>query len=389
MTYNKPRGRGRRRALSTVVPSHIDPTKLPQRCYWDPSGRGHWYTKFTVDGKSRRAKIAGPTARLSDLHKIMEHRNGVTVDCLNWLWSKFKESPQFTQLSKSSQDDWSYCSRIIEQHPTKIPGLKVGQVALVEWTPVLMQKLIDQIAKTRGPSAAAHTARYLRRICNWSVLRGYLRSSPVPERFEMPKERQLRRLPTKLVVSNLVTFGQESAGRPAHTKGSCAAYIPWTLVLASRCRLRGIEVFDLTDASLVPAGIVCRRRKGSQDNITQWTPELRQVVQAAQAYRNQLWSEQGRPVPMDPAQRYLLVTDTGGQIKSSTWQSAWRRFLASAIAAGVITEDERFGLHDMKRRGATDTKGTKAQKMDATGHKSRSELDKYDFELPIVAASED
>lgn len=48
-----------------------------------------------------------------------------------------------------------------------------------------------------------------------------------------------------------------------------------------------------------------------------------------------------------------------------------------------------FGIHDLKRRGATDTKGTKADKKDATGHKSDAMLEVYDHSVPVVPATGD
>ena len=86
---------------------------------------------------------------------------------------------------------------------------------------------------------------------------------------------------------------------------------------------------------------------------------------------------------MRPEHRYLLVNASGDEIK----QSSWRRFMELAIKEEIIAKEQWFGLHDMKRRGATDTKGTKAEKMEATGHHSRQMLDIYDHSVPHVDAS--
>ena len=55
-----------------------------------------------------------------------------------------------------------------------------------------------------------------------------------------------------------------------------------------------------------------------------------------------------------------------------------------AIEEKVMTEEQRFGLHDLKRRGVTDTKGTRADKQNATGHKQESMMDVYDIEISFV-----
>ncbi|WP_269791219.1 hypothetical protein [Stenotrophomonas sp. Iso1] len=38
-----------------------------------------------------------------------------------------------------------------------------------------------------------------------------------------------------------------------------------------------------------------------------------------------------------------------------------------AIAEGVIAADERFSLHDLKRKGGTDAAGSKSERQDALG----------------------
>ncbi|MGQ7248845.1 hypothetical protein ACUN9Y_16100 [Halomonas sp. V046] len=55
-----------------------------------------------------------------------------------------------------------------------------------------------------------------------------------------------------------------------------------------------------------------------------------------------------------------------------------------AIEEEVITKDERFGLHDLKRRGITDTQGTRHDKQEASGHRSAAMLDVYDLSTLIV-----
>ena len=49
-----------------------------------------------------------------------------------------------------------------------------------------------------------------------------------------------------------------------------------------------------------------------------------------------------------------------------------------------MTKEEWFGLHDIKRRGTTDTKGTAEDKLEATGHKSRQILEIYDKSISRV-----
>jgi len=58
-----------------------------------------------------------------------------------------------------------------------------------------------------------------------------------------------------------------------------------------------------------------------------------------------------------------------------------------AIEKSVLTEDQRFGMHDFKRKGITDTVGTRADKQQASGHKDEAMMDVYDLSLPLVDPS--
>ena len=55
---------------------------------------------------------------------------------------------------------------------------------------------------------------------------------------------------------------------------------------------------------------------------------------------------------------------------------------AKAIAAGVIDQKSRFGLHGLKHRGITDT--SPDQKKSGGGHKTEAMASHYDHELQVV-----
>lgn len=377
--------KGRRRSRTKKYPPHIDSAKLPKRCYWD-GDKKHWYTVFEIDGKPKRARIAGADAKLSDLHKIMEMRAGEETDNIIWLRKKFTASIQYKQCAAKTREGYDYCASVAENHPSKLKGLTIGQVPLSTWNAEASQKLIDQIAVANGPSAAAHVFRYLRRLFNWSLKRGHTKTIPLGK-IELPKQRQQRRLPAHDVLGRLIPFAQQRGQLKPHTKGSCAPYLWKVLVIGKRCRLRGIEIFSINDAQVLDEGLYCERTKGSRDNVTTWSPDLKSAITAAQAERDACWADNARPIPMRAEDRLVIVNESGDGIGQSTWQSAWRRLLKQALLAEVITKDEWFGLHDMKRRSITDTKGGRAAKLAGGGHKDEGMLEIYDFEVPHVPAA--
>jgi hypothetical protein len=61
--------------------------------------------------------------------------------------------------------------------------------------------------------------------------------------------------------------------------------------------------------------------------------------------------------------------------------------MAAAIADGVLGDEDRFGLHGLKHRGVTDTEGTRADKKQASGHKTDAMPGLYDQATPRVNAA--
>jgi hypothetical protein len=113
---------------------------------------------------------------------------------------------------------------------------------------------------------------------------------------------------------------------------------------------------------------LCERVKGSSTNITLWDDRLRFVVKQCIADRDALWAKKKQPYPMRSEQRFLVVNNSGEPLTEDS----------------LMTEEEWFGLHDIKRRGTTDTEGTAEDKLEATGHKSRQMLEIYDKSIARV-----
>ena len=374
--------RGRRRQINPDIPAHIEQGKLPDYCYWDKQ-KSHWYTiQRHPDRKPTRHRIAGKSATLGDLHKIMEEISDVERDTFKWLSGLYKESAKFTVLANKTQKNYEGSEKILVNHPTKL-NKPLGTIPLHLWDNPLVQKLIDKITTEHGPAAANHCLVHIRIVFNWGKNRGHCKYNP-GEDIDRAKERKLRRLPSKQTLNRLIMLAQERGGFLSHKKGSCTPYLWPALVIGYECRLRGIETNSLTDAHLLDEGLLCERTKGSRTNITTWNDNLRQAVSHLQKRRSEIWGRKKRPAPINSRDRYLFVNETGGPLAKSSLDSAFTRFMQMAINEGVITEEQRFGLHDLKRRGTTDTKGTRADKQEATGHKSASMMEIYDYSIPVV-----
>jgi len=378
--------RGRKRKFNTAIPAHISQNQLPDSCYWDNSASGHWYTTYKDEtGRQRRKRIASKHATLSDLHKIIEELKGVDKNTYKWLSNLFQKSTQFKDLATSTQSDYRYCSKIVEAHPTKL-NKPLGEVSLSKWNAPLIQKLVDQMSVTRGASAANHALRYTRRLLKWGKNRGY-----IPENYatgvEQAKETPSQKLVSEDAYMRVLNYAIECGNLLPKTKGSAPPYIWMIMEIAYLCRLRGIEVITLTEDKATDQGIICDRTKGSRTNIAEWNGRLKKVWKSAIDKRNAIWSASKHPIPHIAKNRFVIINHDGMAIRKQSLDNAWQRFIKRAIKLEIITEEERFSLHDLKRKGATDTKGTRAEKQEATGHRSAAMMDVYDKSVPLVKPS--
>lgn len=375
--------RGRKRKLNPDIPKHIDQRSLPRGVYYDARGSGVWYTLYVDEGgKQHRKNLAGSKATLSELHRLMEERSGVDRNSLAFLAEQYHQSQKFKSLKKKTQDGYYYARDVLLAIPTKL-GKPLGELAVRKFTPSLVQRLIDKIAEEGKPSKAAHALRYLRLLMQWGRNRGYVETNPA-QGIEAPKERKQRRLPEPAVMVNLIQFAQQQGQLTRGEKGACAPYLWCVMEISYLCRLRGIETVTLTDANETPEGVLTNRRKGSRDNIVRWTPRLRAAWDAAKQLRSNIWEKKKMPVPNAAEQRPLIVAAHGGALQKTSLDTAWQRLVNQAIAKGIMTAEQRFGLHDFKRRGITDTEGTRADKQQASGHRSEGMLDVYDLSVPVV-----
>jgi len=312
----------------------------------------------------------------------MEQLKGIEKDTFNWLSNKFHESEKFKAFARKTQGNYEYCQNIIVNHPTKLNKL-LGSIPLNRWDNGLVQKLVDKLEVERGPTAANHCLRYIRLVFRWGKNRVGLKENPGVG-IDPAKERKLRRLPDKQVLIRLVAEAKNRGAMQSRVKGSCSPYLWCVLEIGYQCRLRGIETNKLTDADLLPEGLLCNRTKGSRTNITEWNDRLMEAVNYLKARRKEIWNKKKCPIPARKEDRHLFVSESGSPLVKSSLDSSWKRFINTMIKEEIIEVSQRFGLHDLKRRGTTDTIGTRAEKQEAAGWKNESMVDVYDHSLPIV-----
>lgn len=88
------------------------------------------------------------------------------------------------------------------------------------------------------------------------------------------------------------------------------------------------------------------------------------------------------PTPMHPEDRLVLVNKLVAAVSRQALSTIWQTLMSACVELGVITDADRFGLHDAKRKGITDTQGTRADKRESSGHCTDVMMDVYDLRVP-------
>jgi site-specific recombinase XerD len=381
--------RGRPRKHSPTIPAHIDQSRLPVGIYWDPSGAGRWYVR-TPDPKRGHLVarvVAGAAARLSDLHAIVEARKGGSAKgTIAHVLDAFHVSGAFKRLAASTRKHYADYARAIKTYPTRAG--KLGDLLVDRLEPPVFRTLVDRIAcgdaDTPGyPTKANHWLRYLKRAFGWGVQHGACTTNPCRAVECVPEVRNAR-MPARLVFRKVQMYARACSMLGAREPGSLPPYLWAAMEIAYTARLRGIEVLTLTDAHDWDDDLLTNRRKGSRDNLVRKNSGLAHALDALRVYRAQVWARRKRGIPLRPEQRSVFVGEDGEPLTRAGFNTAWGRMMRAAIRDGVIAAEQRFGLHGLKHRGVTDTKGTTAEKQDAAGHKTPAMTHLYDHELRRV-----
>ncbi|WP_333676826.1 integrase [Dyella sp.] len=384
--------RGRPRKFDPTVPKHIDQQKLPKGAFWDARDQV-WYTLVRKGAKQQRRLLARNTATLADLHRLVQElKDGDQPGSIRWLQEEFEKSDQWKELVPATQRDYQNCLARLAKLKTRMGTADLLLVNKLRKSDV--QLIVDEIGK-KTPAMANHIKRWLGRLFVWGMQRGRMADRENPAHgLDAAKEKSSAKVPTPQVMERVMAFARERGALKPHTRGSCPAYIWPAMVLTYRCRQRGIEALLLRDADKHKDGIYTSRRKGSDDNITKWSPELEEAWAVAIDYRRQVWARLKKAEPIRPEDRPLLVNQGGetlarlnekGEIETrSAFDTAWQRFIRMAMRDGVITPEQRFTMHGLKHRGITDTEGGKEAKRLGAGHRTTQMTDRYDHEVPIV-----
>ncbi|MCK9504688.1 MAG: hypothetical protein M0Q95_10965 [Porticoccaceae bacterium] len=361
---------GRKRS-SKNIPSHINAEKLPDRVWFNQSGSGKWMMTFYDEfGKKKARRICGTEATLAEIWQAAEAQQDKTVMTFAMLSNEFQQTHIWRKLSASTKKDYQNCHLAIVTRDTSTG--KMGDLPISKWTVGLIRKYRDKRGE-ESESRANKELAYIKRLFAWAYEYEKVPANPA----------------TGIKKISIAPRQHYAEDRDYHyllniARQSGYWYVPHAMELAYLCRMRMSEVLDLTDANELDDGLLIRRRKGSKDNITEWTPRLRETWDSLKNKRNDILSARKQPHPIHADRRFLFVSErTGNKIDISSLQTAMQRI--QRAAADQAREDgveyNHFTFHDLKRKGISDTEG---DKMKASGHRSAAMMRVYDVKPDIV-----
>ena len=306
---------------------------------------------------------------------------GEGTGTVEWVCTQYHASARFKGLAAGTRADYESARNVLVGYPTNL-GVPFGKLQVDKLRNHNFQRLVDRIESAGTPTKANKVLRYSRLVFRWALNRGIVNHNPA-QGLEQAKERKRQRLPTDAAYGKLIAFAKERSTRAARTEGSVPSYLWMVMELGYLCRLRGIETLTLTEAQGTTEGLHTNRRKRSRDSLVEWTPRLRAVWDAAIARRYAIIERHSLPVQMRTDQRYIFLAEHGEPLQKTSLDSTWQRFIQLAISSGVIPAEERFSLHDLKRKGGTDTAGNRAERQDALGV-TDAMMKVYDKSIPRV-----
>lgn len=312
--------------------------------------RRAYYCKPYHPGETRRPTIKlcsldAPVSQVWEAYERLQREDDHGT--LRWLLSEYLASPEFTnrKAERTVAEQRRQAEFIIQYSRGK--GEIFGTARLKSITPGVIRKYLDARAVEGAPIAGNRERALISAAWSWAYQRDLVKlpnpCKGVARNPEKPRERY-------------VTDSEYAA---VYQLAESPAYLRPCMELAYLCRMRKSEVLGVLKADIKLDGLDTRRKKGSRDAITEWSPRLRAAIDMALA------------APSTVDSLYLIHDKAGQPIKIDSFNTAWQRLMARAKSQGVAP----FTFHDLKPKGVSDFEGDKQA---ASGHKSMAMVAVYD-----------
>jgi len=291
----------------------------------------------------------------------LKQEKAAAKNTLGWIVKEYMNSRQYKELATSSQKRNKNLKKILN-HAIKINGqdktlsdLHIKDVSKPLFQSLAEKRLIQyQENGRKGTVQVNREITFISASISWATnyvpnlgitgnpLAGFTKiTEEVDDRYVTDKEYD------------------EQLAEAKHITDYLAPVFELTYLLATR----GIETLDIKVSDCTSEGIRTHRRKGSKDNIIEWSTRLRAAYELAMTRHKNI-----KVLPIDS---YLIAGFSGGKLAKSTLDDAMQRLKKRMKGKGL--ENVYWSLHKLKSKGVSDS-------TDKTiaGHKTEAMRQKYD-----------
>jgi hypothetical protein len=322
--------------------------KLPPYVYQ----RKHGYVLRIYTGKNepmRSVVLCPADSPISQVWKEYEKLKADKVKSLRWLLTEYQNSDQYKKLALSTQKSRDGFIARINNFKMR-NGKPFGDAELKNITSGALRKYLDKRDRDGSPVSGNRELAIISVAWNWAL-----------ERDLTPLQN-----PCNVVKPNTETARDKYVPEDDYWKiyNHVPAHYKQAMELAYLCRMRRIEIITATKAQILEQGFDTKRTKGSRNTITEWSDRLRKAVKS----------------PYSISSMYIVHDEKGQPISEEAFKSYWRRLKPKM----EVMDIEPFNFHDLKAAGVSDTDGNDEEKMNASGHKDRKTMQKYDRKQRVV-----
>ena len=313
--------------------------KLPPYTYPRPRRSAYCFRPYVKGQKHRpEFKLCDLDAPLSELWAAYERmtQGREKTHNIRWLLNVYVGSEAFTDKSEKTQKNQLSLMKTICDYKHKT-GTTVGDTPLTKVTAGYWTKFMEAMKK-KNMTPTANNCRSLMSVA-WDHAHArdiIFLDNPIEHSIKFKTQSRDRYVTDDeyaAVYSQAVDFLQKA------------------MELAYLCRLRSVEVLEMKQEQLLAEGVLCKRKKGSKDNIAVWNDRLRKAVE-----------------PLASSE-FVVHYKSGNQV---AYRELNKKFREAIKASGVA----HFTFHDLKAKGISDTDAE--LRKGAGGHRSDSAAQVYD-----------
>ncbi len=328
-------GRPRKNPKDNQLPPRV--TRNKYSYVWKPKG-----TKLSIT----LGKISDTT--MSKIWQRYEEEKAKRHDVMTFakLWSKFLDSPTFTELAIRTQDDY-------RQHQKKLLAV-FGKMRADDIKIEQVRIYMDKRGVT-SKNQANQEVSSMSRVFGWGFERGYVRNNPC---------KGIRKF--TLVDRDVYIPDEDYLAIYEHAR----LEVQVAMEISYLCAAREGDVFDLKIPDLRADGIFIEQNKTGKKQIKKWTPRLQAAISlASKHFANK------------SAAGYVIPSPSGGKMNKKTFNTWWNN--AKKAAALKLGRPIQGTFHDIKAKAISDYEGSSKEKQLFSGHKTESQVVTYDRKVKL------